>query len=381
MIERPFWLSRIHDGWKSASIVWLTGPRRAGKTVLARSLPDAEFLNCDLPAAARRLHDPETFYSTLQKRYLVLDEVHQIQDPSRLLKIGADEFPRLKILATGSSTLAATRKFRDSLTGRKRVVNLLPVLYEELGPFGIRDISLRLLRGGLPPALLADRRDAEFYAEWLDSYFARDVQELFRIEKRAGFLRLLQLLWRQSGGLLDITRLAKESEVSRPTVVNWLEVYQVTHAVHVVRPFARGGRREITAQPKVFAFDTGFICHVRGWDRLRPEDCGSLWEHLVLDTLMASGMATVQFWRDKQGREIDFVLPRGRDAVDTIECKWNCDAFEPRALSAFRSLHPAGDNYVVCPLAQGDFERVEGGFRVVFLSPTQLRRRLAARRA
>jgi len=48
----------------------------------------------------------------------LIDEVHQQADPSRLLKIGADEFPKLKILATGSSTLAATQKFRDSLTGR-----------------------------------------------------------------------------------------------------------------------------------------------------------------------------------------------------------------------------------------------------------------------
>lgn len=112
---------------------------------------------------------------------MVLDEVHQLPDPSRLLKIGADAFPKLKILATGSSTLAATQKFRDSLTGRKRVVELVPVLHEELPAFGMTDY---LLRGGLPPALLAKEHNPEFYAEWLDSYFARDVQELFRLEKR-----------------------------------------------------------------------------------------------------------------------------------------------------------------------------------------------------
>ena len=131
--------------------------------------------------------------------------MHQLPDPSRLLKIGADAFPKLKILATGSSTLAATQKFRDSLTGRKRVVEFVPVLHEELPAFGMADVRERLLRGGLPSALLAEEHDPDFYGEWQDSYFARDVQELFRLEKRAGFLRVLELLLRQSGGMLDVT--------------------------------------------------------------------------------------------------------------------------------------------------------------------------------
>jgi predicted AAA+ superfamily ATPase len=373
MIDRPFWAERLATGWKQASIVWLTGPRRTGKTVLAQSVPDAEFLNCDLPGVAERLRDPESFYRAVKKRFVVFDEVHQLPDPSRLLKIGADEFPKLKILATGSSTLAATSKFRDSLTGRKRVVELVPVLHEELSAFGVVDLRERLLRGGLPPALLAEKHNPEFYGEWLDSYFARDVQELFRLEKRAGFLRLLELLFRQSGGMLDVTKLAAGSQISRPTVTNWLEVYQTTHVVHLVRPFAAGGRREIVAQPKVFGFDTGLVCHARGWDHLRTEDCGVLWEHLVLDTLIAAGLPRIHFWRDKQQREVDFVVPRGRDAIDAIECKWKPDAFETRGLAAFRAQYPKGKNYVVCPLPGPAYERVQDGHKLAFVSPGELR--------
>ncbi len=376
MIDRPFWAERLAAGWRQAPIVWLTGPRRAGKTVLAQSLPDTEFLNCDLPAVAERLRDPESFYRPVKKRFVVFDEVHQLPDPSRLLKIGADEFPGLKILATGSSTLAATQKFRDSLTGRKRVVELVPVLHEELPAFGMADARERLLRGGLPPALLAEQPDPEFYGEWLDSYFARDVQELFRLEKRAGFLRLLELLFRQSGGMLDVTKLAAESQISRPTVTNWLEVYQTTHVVHLVRPFAAGGRREIVAQPKVFGFDTGLVCHARGWDHLRTEDCGVLWEHLVLDTLIAASLPNIHFWRDKQMREVDFVVPRGRDAVDAIECKWKAEAFESRGLAAFREWYPRGKNYIVSPLSGPAFERTQAGCHLVFVSPGELRRRI-----
>jgi hypothetical protein len=340
--------------------------------VLAQSVPHAQFLNCDLPRVAERLADPESFYRSVRRPVVVFDEVHQLADPSRLLKIGADAFPKIKILATGSSTLAATQKFRDSLAGRKRVVELAPVLFQELPAFGISDVRERLHLGGLPPVLLGAQRPGEFFPEWLDSYFARDVQELFRLEKRASFLRVLQLLMRQSGGLLDVTRIAAECQVSRPTVTNWLEVYQVTHTIHVIRPFSRGGRREIVAQPKVFGFDTGLVCHERGWDRLRTDDCGVLWEHLVLDALIAAGVTRLHFWRDKQQREVDFVVPRRRDEVDAIECKWRADAFETRGLRAFRANYPKGRNVAVAPTDGPPYERRLDGLDVFFVSPADL---------
>jgi hypothetical protein len=148
------------------------------------------------------------------------------------------------------------------------------VLFQELSAFGNADLRERLRLGGLPQVLLGDQDPEDFFPEWLDSYFARDVQELFRLEKRSAFLRVLQILMRQSGGLLDITKLAAAGEVSRITVANWLNVYEVTHTIRIVRPFSGGGRREIVAQPRVFGFDTGLICHARGWDRLRNDDCG-----------------------------------------------------------------------------------------------------------
>jgi uncharacterized protein len=82
--------------------------------------------------------------------------------------------------------------------------------------------------------------------------------------------------------MLDVSRLARDAQISRPTVMNWLEVYQATQTIHLLKPFAGGGRSEIVAQPRVYGFDTGFVAHARGWDTLRADDCGMLWEHLVL---------------------------------------------------------------------------------------------------
>ena len=379
MIGRPVWEARIEEAHRRAPIVWLTGVRRIGKTTLVRALPSALYLDCDLPSVAERLRDPEVFLASVEASLLILDEVHQLPDPSRLLKIAADTRPRLRVVATGSSTLAATAKFSDSLTGRKRTVHLLPVLAEELPAFGVSDLDRRLLHGGLPPALLADHPPADFYAEWVDSFYARDVQELFRVEKRAGFLQLLETLLRQSGGLVEATTLARATSLSRPTVMNYLEVLQVTHAIALLRPFHGGGKQELTHQPKVYGFDTGFVAWARGWNELHAEDRGLLWEHLVLETLMSLGVERrIHFWRDKQQREVDFVVPVGRDGCDTFECKWIPASFDPRGLKALRALHRRGRNYLVAPIVGDPYDRRFGDLMVRVLHPAHLRAVLSA---
>jgi predicted AAA+ superfamily ATPase len=339
-----------------------------GKTTLVQSIPGATYLNCDLPSVQERLRDVELFYAQLPaEATLVLDEVHQLPDPSRLLKIGADTRPKLRILATGSSTLAATHKFKDSLAGRKRNVELTPVLWGERAAFGVNEAD-RMLRGGLPPALLAGHLDHGFYAEWMDSYFARDIQELFKVEKRAGFLLLLQTLLRQSSGLAETTRLARACQLSRPTIMNYLNVLETTHAIRVLRPYHGGSARELAHQPKIFGFDTGFVCYARGWESLRSEDLGGLWEHVVLETLAAVPVREVLYWRDKSQREVDFVLPRERGAADAIECKWSAAGFSPKGLAAFRELHKKGKNYLVTPNAPEPYERDYGDVRVEVVS-------------
>ena len=360
MYKRPFWIQRIEQAWKKRSVVWLSGVRRVGKTTLARMLPDTVYLNCDLPSVCRRLTDPESFYDGLEKRAtVVFDEVHRLEEPSRLLKIAADVYPHLKVLATGSSTLVATQKFRDSLTGRKQMIYLPPVLWMEcLSEFGITDLDRRMLHGGLPEPLLSPKKEPAFFSEWMDSFYARDIQELFSIRNRTGFMKLLHLLMRQSGGFIDYTNLAHLSELSRPTVKAHVEVMSIAHAVFLLPPFHGGGRREITQRPKCYTFDTGFVTFAKGWDSIREEDRGLLWEHLVLDTLR-TGMdyRTIYYWRDKSGREVDFVMKGSGQQVDTVECKINPDRFDFNSLAVFRANYPEGRNYVVSPAVKAPYQQ------------------------
>jgi uncharacterized protein len=375
MIDRPYWRRRIEDAWQKAPVAWLSGVRRCGKTTLAESLGTEHvlYVNCDVPAVEEMIRDPEVFFRSCGKPVVVFDEVHQLRDPTRLLKIAADLFPRLRILATGSSTLAASRKFRDTLTGRKRMVHLTPVLWDELAAFSAT-LTRRLFHGGLPPALLAESKKPAFYREWLDSFFARDIQRLFGFRDINRFNAMFEFVLRQSGGQFEVTRTARALGIARPTVESHLQALETTHAVAVVRPFHGGGQAELVKQPKVYAFDTGFVSFARGWDPLRPEDFGSLWEHLVLEQLQALFPdQPIQYWRDKSGREIDFVIPRRRDEVDAIECKWNPEAFDASSLRLFRSCYPKGRNYLVTPSGERGHVRRLGGLEIRVCTPTEFR--------
>jgi hypothetical protein len=374
MIFRPFWQQRIEQAWSEAPIVWLCGVRRSGKTTLAECLGPERMLyvNCDLPSVEEMVRDPLVFYRGCAKPVVVFDEIHQLRDPARVLKIGADEFPKLRILATGSSTLAASKKFRDTLTGRKRVVHLTPVLWEELPAFGVT-LPQRLFHGGLPPALLAESKKPAFYREWMDSFFARDIQRLFGFRDLNRFNALLEYLLRQSGGQFEVTRTATALGITRPTVESHVSALQITHAVTVVRPFHGGGQNEIVKQPKVYGFDTGFVSFARGWDPLRPDDCGTLWEHLVLEHLQARFPDTpIRYWRDKPGREVDFVLAPRRDEVDAVECKWDPGAFDSSALKLFRGFYPKGRNFLVTPSGDPGYTKRYGTLEVRVCTPAEL---------
>jgi hypothetical protein len=374
MIVRPFWLQRIEAAWRDAPIAWLSGVRRCGKTTLAESLgPERTlYLTCDLPTVGDVVRDPALFFRSCAKPVVVFDEIHQLRDPARVLKIGADVFPNLRILATGSSTLAASRKFTDRLTGRKRSIHLTPVLWEELPAFGA-SLPKRLFHGGLPPALLAESKQPAFYREWLDSFFARDIQRLFGFRDFNRFNALFEYLLRQSGGQLGVTKTATALGIARPTVESHVRALEVSHAVTLVRPFHGGGQHELVKQPKIYGFDTGFVSFARGWDPLRQDDLGILWEHLVLEHLQARFPdATVQYWRDKAGHEIDFVIPRGRQDVDVIECKWDPGAFDGAALAVFRRHYPRGRNYLVSPSAVSPYAKRSGSIELRVCTPSDL---------
>ncbi len=378
LIKRRYWLARIQEAWTRRSVLWLSGVRRTGKTSLAQSLDGVEYFDCELPRVRRILEDPEEFLASVKGQRVVLDEVHRLRDPAQLLKIAADHYPQTHVLATGSSTLGASRKFKDTLTGRKLELWLTPMILTDLADFRQESLEHRLLRGGLPPFFLARDLPEREFQEWMDAYWAKDIQELFRLERRDAFQRFAELLMARSGGLFEAQTFATECEASRPSIRNYLRALEATFVAHVVRPFSSHRPTEIVAAPKVYAFDTGFVCYHRGWHTLRREDLGVLWEHLVLNELHGRLQShDIRYWRDKRGHEVDFVLAaRGRDPV-AVECKWSASAFDPTNLKAFRRAYPKGTNFLVAHDVDRSYARRDDDLTVEVISLPGLTTRLA----
>jgi len=119
--------------------------------------------------------------------------------------------------------------------------------------------------------------------------------------------------------------------------------------LQIVRPYSSHAPSEIVSAPKVYGFDTGFVCHYRGWNQLRREDYGHLFEHIVLNEILARfPKAKMRYWRDKAKHEVDFIYTKNRHQIPiAIECKWSANNFNGKNINRFRKLHPEGENYVV----------------------------------
>jgi predicted AAA+ superfamily ATPase len=384
MIFRPFWQEVIEKCWQERSIIWLMGVRRVGKTSLCKSLPNVEYFACDRQQTRELFKNYEQVFEQMAGKRLVLDEIHALENPSEVLKVAADHYPSVKIIATGSSTLGASAKFRDTLTGRKRNIWLTPLLFDEMPLFGNTDLAHRFLFGGLPFMFCSQQLPHIEFHEWMDSYWAKDIQDFFSVAKRSSFQKFAQLLLAQSGGIFEATKFAGLCEVARATITNYLAVLEETFVVQVIRPFSTRKATEIVSAPKVYGFDTGFVCDAKGWSSLRSEDMGFLWEHCVLNELQGRFqlLLEINYWRDKLGREVDFVIPRrGSSAVDAIECKLSSllSAGDVNAMKAiaknikvFRNHYPEGKNYIVVSDSLMPFVRVVDDLEFWFLRPADL---------
>jgi predicted AAA+ superfamily ATPase len=379
IIERPFWRDIIEKAWLDKSVVWLMGVRRVGKTSLCQSLENVEYFDCEIPRIRQLFEDPELFLSTHKGKRLVLDEIHHLENPSQLLKIAADYYPNVKIIATGSSTLGASAKFKDTLTGRKREIWLTPLLLEELSLFGNENLKHRLLFGGFPSFFQKKQLPESDFKEWITAYWAKDIQDMFKVGKRHSFMKFADLLFAQSGGIFEATNFAPLAEVTRQTIMQYLAILEETFVINVIRPFSSHKATEIVKAPKVYGFDTGFVCYAKGWRDLRNQDLGLLWEHCVLNEINGKLQTRViNYWRDKKGREVDFVIyNRSTHSYTAIECKFNTLNRSSigeigENIKAFRQYYPEGENFVVTSNADKPFIRKYADITLTFVNTTDL---------
>ena len=235
-----------------------------------------------------------------------------------------------------------------------------------------------MLRSGLPPFFLAPTLPERDFQEWMDAYWAKDILELFRLERRAGFSEALPSCPRSSAAASSTPHsFARDCGVSRTTIANYLSVLEATSVAHVLRPYSQGGSAEIVAAPSVFGFDTGFVSYYRGWNELRSEDVGILLEHLFLNEAHAHGAPfAIHYWRDKAHHEIDFVLLRRGGHPIAVECRRSERSFDATNLAAFRRRYPDGAKWLVIPEGEGSWTTTARGMDIEVIPLGDIERRL-----
>ena len=311
---------------RSFPAVVLTGPRRVGKTWLLRQVrPKASYFLLEDPTVVARLRaDPQGFLDAL-KTPVILDEVQHVPEVFALVRARIDRQPRRtgQWFLTGSQDAPLMRGVTESMAGRAAVLQLRPMSIRES-----RKVSL--LRGGYPEALARPGAARLWFNSYVQTYLERDVRGVTAVKDLATFRRFFALVASRHGQILNKTDLAAPLGVSVPTITQWLGVLETTAQILIVPPFYDNLGKRLVKSPKVYLADSGLACHLLGIDSAaelaKSPFLGSLFEgFLAAEMIKAQTNRGVRpelyYFRDEQGLEVDFLLPRRGGSVALVECK------------------------------------------------------------
>ena len=237
-----------------------------------------------------------------------------------------------RILVTGSARLNIYRRGGDSLAGRYFLHHLYPFsvaeLKNELAPTKVLDRLM--IYGGFPEPFLA--QDEGEAARWrksmIDRVIREDVKDLEPITKIQSMLLLIDLLRERVGSKISYSSLAEDLHVSPHTVKHWIDILENMYLVFRVTPFVKNIALAVRKEPKLYFYDVGMV---RG-------NAGAIFENLValsirkhlhfLQDTRGEDNA-LNFIRDKEKREVDFVVTVNRKVTTLLEVKLGDDSLSP----------------------------------------------------
>lgn len=254
---------------------------------------------------------------------------------------------------TGSARLDVSRRGGDSLLGRYHYWRLHPFTLSEL-PKGISaPVAFERLMevGGFPePFLDGSVTEARRWRqERYDRVLRDDVRDLESVRDIQTLSLLVDLLRERVGSPVVAANLAADLHVSPVTVTRWLEILEKMYLVFLVYPHSANLARAIQKPPKVFFFDNADVIG----------DEGARYENLVASHLIKKlnflqdrdGFRyELKYVRDREKREVDFVILRDRKVIELVEAKWS-DAQPAKSLLYFAErLRPERATQVVAKL-------------------------------
>ena len=328
-----------HDALKSGKMAFLSGPRQVGKTTVAKGLMTVAgnyrtWDDSDFRRAWSR--SPRAALADRGPGALVLDEIHKDRRWKTRLKGYFDvEGAGDGIVVTGSARLDLYRKGGDSMLGRFLPYHLHPFTVGEreqsVGPdsalestrpaWPLADV-LRL--GGFPEPLLggSEARARRWSRLRLERLVQEDVRDLRAVGDLAGLRVLADLLPERVGSLLSINSLREDLGIAHATVQGWLEVFASLYHCFLVRPYAKRIARAVRSTPKLYLYDTLRLPLSAMPARLKNLTALHLLKACHYWTDTAEGDFELFFVRDKEGREIDFLVVRDGRPFWLVECKF-----------------------------------------------------------
>jgi predicted AAA+ superfamily ATPase len=327
---------------KKALVIF--GPRQAGKTTLITDYLATSDLKYKLESGDN-IKTQEIFSSQnfdVLKSYiegyelLVIDEAQKIPNIGNGLKIIIDHVPKIKIIATGSSSFELAGQIGEPLTGRKRTLTLYPIAQQELlSLYNSHELQEKLpdyLIYGSYPEVITTRSKKEkinLLEELIHSYLLKDILELEKVKSAKLLLDLLRLLAYQIGSEVSLNELGQQLGIDTKTVARYLDLFEKAFVVYNLRGFSKNLRKEITKKSKYYFYDNGIRnAIISNFNDLeKRNDIGQLWENFIFMERIKirsyhSINANEYFWRTWSGQEIDLIEERA-GKLFAYEFKWS----------------------------------------------------------
>ena len=313
----------------SNKMLFIAGPRQCGKTTLAKTILKSQ-VNTDSKATYLNWDSEADRAQILTKEFpsgsgiLVLDEIHKYARWRNLLKDLYDSRgSQLDILVTGSAKLDYYRRGGDSLQGRYNLLRMHPLSFREIDVKTQESLQRLFDLGGFPePFLSGDKDEAR---RWSNQYSIRLIrEELTSLEKVMEISLLEELSFRLPdcvGSVLSINSLREDLQVSHQTLTRWLSLLDRLYSIFRVLPFGSPRIKAVKKESKHYHWDWNVVgsegarfenliaCHLLKWCNWIEDIKGY---HMEL-----------RFFRDKEQREVDFVVLQDKKPVEFIECKYS----------------------------------------------------------
>ena len=356
-------MTKLYPRWQKKTIeqmmlerrvLLLNGPRQSGKTTLARELESdqTEYRTLDdgtLREAAD--NDPQGFIKRSTKT-LIIDEVQRIPSLLSAIKKAVDEdISYGQYLLTGSTNIQSLPTVNESLAGRIAKIRLRPLAQGEIerttpsffdSAFNQsfsssstnydRDAILEIaFRGGFPePMLLQDRGRKRWHTDYVNAILERDLKEIARIHRKNAMRELVHTLAAWSGKFMDLSAIGSGLSIQRATIESYINALETLFMVERVYPWTKTDYARVGKQSKLFMADSGLMSSLLRWKmdqvRLDSDRSGKLIETFAFNEIAAQidasdGRYELFHYRDREKREIDFLIEREDNALLGVEVK------------------------------------------------------------